>query len=250
VPGFAAGLCSVTLRQLPAGQVAGIAADAGLTCVEWGADVHVPPGNTKTAADVRAACGDHGLRIASYGSYFRPGRDDEADFAPVLASAMALGAPRIRIWAGGTGSAAATPDQRRAVATATREAAKNAADQGIELAFEFHGGTLTDTADSTVRLLSDVDHPAVRTYWQPPQGEPDATALRGLERVRPWVAAVHVFSWWPRDERHPLRTRESLWRAAFALLGGPCDALLEFVPGDDPAAVATEAAALRELAGD
>jgi sugar phosphate isomerase/epimerase len=154
----------------------------------------------------------------------------------------------VRIWAGETGSAGATADERGAVAAVTREAARQAAGEGVELAFEFHGGTLTDTAESAVRLLSDVDHPGVRTYWQPPQGEPDSAALDGLDRVLPWVTAVHVFSWWPRDERHPLGTREPLWRAVFSRLAEPCDALLEFVPGDDPAQVATEAASLLRFA--
>jgi hypothetical protein len=57
---------------------------------------------------------------------------------------------------------------------------------------------------------------------------------------------VHVFSWWPRAERHPLAARSALWREALAL-AGDVDALLEFVPGDDPAVLAREAATLREL---
>jgi len=249
---FSAGMCSVTLRHLPAPRVLDVAAAAGLACVEWGGDGHVPPGSAHVAARLRAAGLDMGIRVASYGSYFRAGPHDVDSFAPVLAAAAALGAPRVRVWAGDVDSAAATSEQRRAVAAVTRAAAERAADAGIQLAFEYHGGTLTDTAESTLRLLSDVDHPGVGTYWQPPVGTPDADALRGLEQVLPWVRAVHVFSWWPRDERLPLRARERLWRAVFDVLrrtGRGYDALLEFVPDDDPAHVATDATVLAGLIG-
>ena len=37
------GLCSVTFRELDAERVVELAAEAGLACVEWAGDVHVPP---------------------------------------------------------------------------------------------------------------------------------------------------------------------------------------------------------------
>jgi 3-dehydroshikimate dehydratase len=118
---------------------------------------------------------------------------------------------------------------------------------------EFHGGTLTDDPDATIRLLEEVDRPTVRTYWQPPVGVEDAAALDGLRRVLARVSAVHVFSWWPHQERQPLSARADLWRSALALLdsaGGNLDALLEFVPGDEPALVSREAHCLAELIGE
>ncbi|MDG4770188.1 TIM barrel protein [Solwaraspora sp. WMMD792] len=244
------GMCSVTLRREPALTVLDVAARAGLRRVEWGGDVHVPPGDTRAAALVRAASQDRGVEVASYGSYFRAGADPDEDFAPVLASAVALGAPRIRIWAGTLGSAEASAEQRRAVVRSSRAAAEQAAAVGVELAFEYHSGTLTDTAESTLRLLADVDHPAVRTYWQPPLDLPDAAAVADLRQVLPWVDAVHVFSWWPGYHRLPLTARDRLWRDVFAELRGAgrdFDTLLEFVIDDDPARVATEAASLAQL---
>jgi hypothetical protein len=164
------------------------------------------------------------------------------EFAAVVDTARALGAPRVRIWAGRSGSAEASAAERAAVTDGVRAAAQLAGD--IEVALEFHGGTLTDEPASAVALLEAAG--GARTYWQPPQGAPDDVALAGLRAVAPWLAAVHVFSWWPRDERHPLAARAALWREALAL-AGDVDALLEFVPGDDPAVLAREAATLREL---
>jgi hypothetical protein len=232
-------------------QVLEVVASSGLACVEWGGDVHVPPGDTKAAAVARAVGLDMGVRVASYGSYFRAGPHDVDDFASVLATAVALGAPRVRIWAGDAGSTTASADERRYVAAVARAVADQASDAGIQLAFEYHGGTLTDSAASTLSLLSDVGHPGVRTYWQPGVGVPDAEAVRSLEQVLPWVAAVHVFSWWPCDERLPLQAREPLWRSVFDVLrttGQPYDALLEFVRDDDATQVGTDATVLARLA--
>jgi 3-dehydroshikimate dehydratase len=249
-PKIHSGLCSVTLRQESALAVLDVAARAGLHRIEWGADVHVPPGEVRAATDVRDTGRDRGITVASYGSYYRAGSDPAEDFPAVLASAVALGAPRVRIWAGALGSAQVSADQRREVVRAIRTAAQRAADVGVTLAFEYPSGTLTDTAASTLRLLAEVDHPAVRTYWQPPLDLPDAAAVDDLRQVLPWVDAVHVFSWWPGYERLPLTARDRLWSEVFAVLGAAgrdYDALLEFVVDDDPDRVATEAASLAQL---
>ena len=245
-------MCSVTLRRHKIDDVVRVAASAGLSCVEWGADRHVPPGDATAADRARDACAEAGLRVSSYGSYFRAGVHDAASFAPVLASARRLGAPRIRIWAGDQGSGRATAQWRDAVVRTSRLVAEQAADGGVSVAFEFHGGTLTDDSASTLALLDDIDHASVGTYWQPPVGVPDDVALDGLRIVLPHVAAVHVFSWWPGEHRRPLPARAAMWRRAFDSLrtaGRDVDALLEFVPGDDADVVGREARALAELTG-
>ncbi|UVY84983.1 sugar phosphate isomerase/epimerase [Brachybacterium sp. NBEC-018] len=247
------GLCSVTLRALEPSAVVELAAAAGLEAIEWGGDVHVPPGDVERAGQVRALTEGAGLAVASYGSYLRcegPAAAVEQETRAVLASAAALGAPRVRVWAGTAGSADAAPDAREDVVRNLRRACELAAAQGIELGLEFHGGTLTDEVGSTLRLLEEVDHPALTTYWQPHQDMPAPEAIDTLRRVLDRVSTVHVFSWWPGSERLALSERSDLWREAFATLaahGGDHDALLEFVPGDDPALLAREAGTLREL---
>lgn len=245
-----AGMCSVTYRQLPAGRIIELAAGAGLDRIEWGQDVHVPLGREAEAHRVGEATRAAGLTVASLGSYYRAGEIDDPEedrrvWRQVLASARALGAPRVRVWAGKTGSASTTPDQRRRTLEALKRCVDTAGD--IVVATEFHGGTLTDDAGSARAMLDEV--PGLRTYWQPPNGMPDDQALAGLRTVLDRVDAVHVFSWWPTPrQRWPLDHREELWRAVMALAastGRPIDALLEFVPGDDPAVLGREAAMLR-----
>jgi 3-dehydroshikimate dehydratase len=226
-PYLSLGLCSVTLRALSVDEVVEVAAGAGLSCIEWGADVHVPPGDLDAARRAREATVAAGLRVASYGSYWRCA----GPFDAVLASARELGAPRVRVWAGTSESS--LPD----VAAAAREAARE-----IPLAFEFHSGTLTEDIDTALELVAKSGVPC---YWQPPQDMPEDVALAGLRRLPP-PPAVHVFSWWPGSTRRRLRERRELWRAVFGIVTQG-DALLEFVPGDDPALIAEEAEECRAL---
>ena len=247
------GLCSVTFRTLEPAAVAALAADAGLRVIEWGGDVHVPPGDTARAAQVGRITTDAGLEVCSYGSYFRAGVGE--DIAPVLDSAEALGADRIRVWAGAIGSADATAAQRTGIIDGLARAAEQAGKRGISLALEFHGRTLADDAAETLRVLDEVGSPNLSTYWQPTVSAPDVVALAEYERIAERVSAVHVFSWWPATERLTLTARDGLWRAFFTAAAAapapPRDALLEFVPDDAPEALAAEAAALRGyLAGE
>ncbi|WP_256260286.1 sugar phosphate isomerase/epimerase [Streptomyces atratus] len=245
------GLCSVTFRRLPAPELARRAADAGLEVIEWGADVHAPPEDPDAVRAAREASDGYGLTCCSYGSYFRATQDEAAEFPATARAAVLLGAPRVRVWAGGAGSRDATPEERSGTVARLREAARTAADHGLELALEFHSKTLTDTVESTVRLLDEVGSDNLRTYWQPPQDVPDEEALAGLAALVDRVSAVHVFSWWPGNHRLRLADREGLWAGVFGLLNErrvPMEALLEFVPGDDPDVLSREADTLRRVA--
>ncbi|MGP9683508.1 sugar phosphate isomerase/epimerase family protein [Brachybacterium sp. AOP3-A1-3] len=247
------GLCSVTFRSLEVDRVVELAADAGLACIEWAGDAHVPPGDTIAASRARELTEQAGLAVASYGSYLRfEGSDEEfsAELEGVITSARALGAPRIRVWAGSCGSADVGAQDRAALVRRIQEFADRASEHGIDVGLEFHGRTLTDEIGSTLRLLDAMDRPTVLSYWQPHQGMPDADALETLRQVLPRASTIHVFSWWPTHERHPLAARADLWRGVFTVLaaeGSDRDALLEFLPGDDPAALAGEAGTLRAL---
>lgn len=250
------GLCSVTFRSLEVDRVVELAADAGLACIEWAGDAHVPPGDTIAASRARELTEQAGLAVASYGSYLRfEGSDEEfsAEVEGVIASARALGAPRIRVWAGSRGSVDVRAQDRAALVRRIQEFTDRAGEHGIDVGLEFHGRTLTDEIGSTLRLLDEVDRPTVLSYWQPHQGMPDADALETLRQVLPRASSIHVFSWWPTHERHPLAARADLWREVFTVLaaeGSDRDALLEFLPGDDPAALAEQAGTLRALIAD
>ena len=244
------GLVSVTFRQLTTDEVVDVAVANGLRAIEWGGDVHVPVGDTTTAGAVATRCAAAGVAVAAYGSYYRAGVP--GDFAAVLDTALALGAPRIRVWAGDSGSASTSAEQRAAVVGDLRRVTELAAERGVEIAVEYHARTLTDTLSSTVDLFAAVGHQGMRPYWQPPIGESDASCLATVAALLPDLVTTHVFSWADDGARMPLSARESLWRQVFARVRrepGERYALLEFVRDDDPAALAEDAATLHALLG-
>ena len=231
------GLLSITFRKLEADEIVRLTAKAGLDAIEWGGDIHVPHGNLEKAAEVGAMTRDAGIETASYGSYFYAGeKEGTVPAEHVVETAVALGAPTIRIWAGRRGSDKADADYRHAVVEETRKIADLAAERGMTIDFEYHRNTLTDTLDSTLLLLKEVNRPNVRSNWQPPVDLSHEERLSGLKAVAPYLANVHVFHWIV-TERRPLAEGETDWRtylAAVRQTGRTHYAMLEFVKGDDP----------------
>ena len=102
------GLVSITFRKLTPAEIIGLVTQTPLGSIEWGGDIHVPHGDVKRAAEVGRMTREAGLAVSAYGSYY--GETDGLVFDRVLDSAVALGAPVIRIWAGRKESAAAGPE--------------------------------------------------------------------------------------------------------------------------------------------
>lgn len=243
------GLVSVTFRKLSPAEVIELARSSGLAGIEWGGDVHVPHGDEALAASIGEMTRSAGLQVSAYGSYFRAGHSEQEGlpFARVLASARALGAPVIRIWAGTRGSAASDEAHREWVVRECRRVAGQAAEAGIRVALEYHGNTLTDTLDSTRRLLESVNHPNLRSLWQPVNGTPVAGRLEELRVLEPWLEHVHVFNWSSTGQRLPLEPGMDLWRPCLQWLKKSrpgCAVLLEFVEGDQPESCVRDAATL------
>lgn len=252
---IAPGLCSITFRTLPADELIDVAVRARVNGIEWGADVHAPPGGGPAIAALGERTRSAGLEVVSYGSYLgmAPGTgDDEIDAA--LDTALDLGAPMVRIWT----ELGVTPDsptaERARVSDQTEVLVDRIAGRGLTAALEFHPGTLTETARSATDLLEAIGRRELRTHWQPDPTLPPAAALEELALVTPHLAHLHVFSWGPTgiDDRLPLADGASLWAAAVALAdreGGPLPgarfALCEYVRDDDPDQLVADARILR-----
>ncbi|MCC9078525.1 sugar phosphate isomerase/epimerase [Litorilinea aerophila] len=243
------GLVSITFRQLTPAAIVELVAQAGLAGIEWGGDVHVPHGDLARAREVRRLTAAAGLQVAAYGSYYRVGHDETGPFDAVLATAVELEAPRIRVWAGRQGTDTADSAYWRLVIEDSLRIAELAAAAGIPIVYEFHRNTLTDTSEAARRLLQEVAHPNVGTYWQPPRGSMVAENLAGLELLAPWLRGLHVFSWHEQSgQRLPLAERADAWLqylARAAALDRPMFALLEFVQEDEPAHFLRDAATLK-----
>lgn len=242
------GLVSVTFRQFPVDEIVEIAARNSLHAIEWGADLHCPPGDIATARRVESLTAGAGLESCAYGSYYRAGESPAPDFAGVLETACILRAPLIRVWAGRAGSANATPDYRKNVEDDLRRISELAVSAGCRISLECHSRTLTDTSESALSLLRNI--PSLFLHWQPPNGIAQPQALDFLAQVGARLSNLHVFAWESVGEeliRLPLAEHANRWKTYLECaseVSGRRYALLEFVRNDSVDQLTTDARTL------
>ncbi|MDR1011562.1 MAG: TIM barrel protein, partial [Opitutaceae bacterium] len=213
--------------------------------------MHAPPGNTVHANAVGRRTRDAGIAITAYASYYRLDASEQegVSFASILDTAVALGAPVIRVWAGSRMKEAECPDHRKHALDDALRIAGIAKAAGRAIAFEYHSNTFADTPESAEAFLADATHPAIFSLWQPPNGQSDDCCVRSLEGILARLHHVHVFHWWPdAGTRLPLAAGEARWRRFLKLLEDKCkvagdvDLLLEFVAGDSESQLLQDAA--------
>ena len=256
------GLVSVTYRALSPREIIELCVEAKLEGIEWGGDVHVPPGDWKNALEIGEMTRDAGLEVAAYGSYYRC----DGNFGDIGQCAQALGAPLVRVWAGKTDASDATEENWADVTKYLSVAGAMGESWGFDVAAEFHGGTLTATGADARRLMESanargiMESASAKTLWQPLRRGDDFDAqveenLAELRAVESYLTNVHVYEW--ADDADGKRQRMSLENSAqwpryveeLKRIGGERWLLLEFVPDDDPNVLVREAAALRGFIG-
>lgn len=245
---FLPGLVSITFRQLTPRQIVDLVAQAGAVGIEWGGDVHVPPGDVARASEVAKMTRDAGLQVAAYGSYYRCKADANDPFEKVLDSAVALGAKNIRVWAGTWDSDKVTPDDRTKVVEDIRRICTLAQQANVKIVTEWHGGTLTDTGTSARQLFAEVNHPNLWTYWQPRTAKSFDLSWSEMDVALPKLAGIHVFSWSPADAtKLALAEGETEWKKYLPRLTSSqvMFALIEFVKGNAPEQFLEDAKVLR-----
>ncbi|NBB80873.1 MAG: TIM barrel protein [Verrucomicrobia bacterium] len=245
------GLCSVTFRKHATDELIDLARKGGIEGIEWGGDVHVPPGDLENARVVGEKTAAAGLSVCSYGSYYRCDEESGSP-AEVLETADALGAPIIRVWAGRQDSETATTEYRAEVVECLRRIVIAAQEFDITIALEYHGKTFTDTQESAHKLLEEVGLPGLRLFWQPRTGGVFENDLVELEAALPHLAHVHCFNWGPegRKDARPLLDGAAQWHQFLDIvckIEGDRFVILEFVKDDAPEQFIEDAKVLRSL---
>ena len=97
------GLVSISFRSYSPEQLVEAVKTAGLTCIEWGSDVHVPCDDLAHVERIAELQRQAGIRCCSYGTYFRLGKDAPETIKPYIQAAKCLGTDILRLWCGTKG---------------------------------------------------------------------------------------------------------------------------------------------------
>lgn len=239
------GLVSISFRGLSPEKIIEETKNAGLSCIEWGSDVHAPCDNTENLKKIADLQGKEELFCCSYGTYFRLGETDISQLQKYIDAAKILGTDILRLWCGNKSSRNYTEEEENELFSLCREAALIAEENGVTLCMECHNGTYTDTKEGAMRLMKAVNSPAFRMYWQPNQFVPTEENKQYARLLSPFTRHIHVFNW-TEKERFPLGEADALWKEYLTYFYDNT-LLLEFMPDDNISSLKTEADALRRL---
>lgn len=244
---YCIGFTTVTFRKLSRADICCLAAENGVSFIEWGGDVHLTVSDIKARNEICKLNKKYSLKALSYGSYYRLGEKNYNLWREICETADAVGAKTIRIWMGGKPSSEVSTEMFEEMLEETRRLADIALEKEQTIAFEFHKGTYNDNGQSSVDFLSAVSRDNVKTYWQPFS---DGRDEENLKTVLPYLEGVHVFHWNKRGKRYPFRRGVKQWKRFVSIIkesDTDINYIMEFVKRDSPRRFAKDLKTLRML---
>lgn len=219
------GLVSVTFRSLSPEEIINLVKHEHLDGIEWGSDIHMPPDDLENAKNISKKM--QNLEVLSYGTYYRLAENNS--FHKYLETALAINAKNIRVWAGTKNFEDADHDYFLKAVEDAKKIASAAAQYGIDISFEYHEGTLTNTQKSTIRLLNAIDMPNVYSYWQPLKGRSIDENIQDIKELSDMkkLKSIHVFQW-KNDDVFKLEDGIEEWKKYLSAANAEA-CLLEFV---------------------
>ena len=242
------GLVSVSFRKHTPEEIIKAVKSAGLTCIEWGSDIHAPCRDTERLREIARLQEEYGITCSSYGTYFRLGITPLSELADYIAAAGILGTSILRLWGGTKKGADMSPGELEDFTDTCRKAAAMAEEAGVILCLECHMLSITETPDCAAALMEAVNSPHFRMYWQPFQWLDTEGSLSVARAVAPFAEHIHVFNW-HGSQKLPLTEAAEDWRRYLAVFDTPRTLLLEFMPDDRIESLPAEAEALRRIIG-
>ena len=245
------GLTSITFRNKSIEEIASITKKACLSQIEWGGDVHCPPGDENAARLALSVTKENGLDVSSYGSYFRLGVNATSEFEEICRAARILCTDVVRIWGYNKDCEQVSSQEYEECIDQARQLSEIAKKYEITVCFEYHRGTLTRKAEYAKKLIDDIACENVRLYWQPNPEISHEENCRELSLVLPYVVNIHCFCWtWDGTNlRHPLSDGRAEWEkyVEIAKKGNVKNILIEFVKDDEDTAFEDDAKTLCEI---
>ena len=243
------GLVSVSFREYDPRTIIEAAQAAGLSCIEWGSDVHAPCRDAERLREIAALQAEYGIACSSYGTYFRLGETPAEELGDYIQSAKLLGTDILRLWCGRKSGKDMTDAEKNGFFEVCRRAADIAENNGVTLCMECHRGTFTEDPDDAVHLMETVNSPNFRMYWQPFQWQSAEQNVENAKKIAPFAEHIHVFNW-KGDLKLPLADAACEWREYIKAFSAPRTLLLEFMPNGTLEELAGEAAALKNIIGE
>lgn len=247
--GYSLGLVSVSFRKNTVREILEAMHAVGLSCVEWGSDVHAPCGDLEKLREIVTLQKKYGIACVSYGTYFRFTVTPMEELENYIRAAKLLGTNILRLWCGNKSGANMTAEERETLLTLCRQAAQIAEQHNVIFCLECHRDTFTENINDAVWLMEEVNSPAFRMYWQPFQWQTPEENCINAGKIAPFAEHIHVF-YREGEQKLPLSNAISQWQAYLKNFSTPRALLLEFMPQNSIEELKTEAAALRMIAGE
>ncbi len=246
---YSLGVVSVSFRENTPSEILEAARAAGLSCIEWGSDVHAPCDAVEKLYEIAELQKKYGIICSSYGTYFRLGVTPAEELEKYIRAAKILGTDILRLWCGSKSGTAMTEAERGEFLSVCKNAARIAKRYGVTLCMECHRNTFTENPDDAVWLMESVNSPHFRMYWQPFQWQSVEKNLENARKIAPYTVHIHVFEW---RENVKLSLSEGVaeWQGYLEAFSAPRTLLLEFMPNGKIEELIAEASALKSIVGE
>ncbi len=183
------GVASVTFRQKTVEEIVEITKNNGVPFIEWGADVHVK--SIDDAIKVKNLCEEKGIKISSYGSYYRVGRCNKKEWEEICKIANEMSAKSVRVWLGEKDSQKYTEDEYKNLLSDATFMCDIAEKYNLEISAECHDNTFNNNTDAFLRFKNDLKRDCFKTYFQSRYTKMQYDLDR-IERTICYVDNVHV----------------------------------------------------------
>ena len=240
------GLVSISFRGCTPEEIIKSVKDAGLSCIEWGSDVHAPKDDENRLEEICKLQEEYGISCSSYGTYFFIGAMPTDELEGYAKAAKKLKTNILRVWCGNKNSQDYTDKEKEALFYECKKAAEIAEKANVILCMECHNFTYTNTKESALELMQEINSPNFRMYWQPNQYNEVEENEKYAEIISSYTEHLHVFNW-KGDQRFPLKDSIDTWKKYLNKFEGDRTLLLEFVPDDKIETLKIEAQALKEI---
>ena len=242
------GLVSISFRHHSPREILEAVKAAGLSCIEWGSDVHAPCTDEARLREIAVLQKEYGISCCSYGTYFRLGITPIEELPGYIRAAKILGTDIVRLWCGNRNPEDYTPEEAAALLADCKAAAAIAEAENVTFCLECHINTFTNDVQHALWLMEQVESPHFRMYWQPHQFKTPEENLHYARCIAPYTCHLHVFNW-SGHEKYPLAEASTLWRSYLACFSHQPTLLLEFMPDGKLESLPREAKALSHIAG-